>query len=288
MNECLWVKEYLHDSKWLGCPGPAGALQRRWPHRARAGRAARRRRKLFYPSCTGRSWSSVAGSLSSMRHKAMCMCVQLLRGRRGRARRRSPTHVGSSAKRVRPGWNASLTGHMTSTLASSWGRCRQAWPLDLSIAVPALSWLPEPAETQGGTMSQKKWTASAFDPIGLYAYVSATREIDPVGTLQWNLMLPTSRASPGPNVTPPLQSPDAPTLGSPDPAARPRPIPDPCGTVDNVAVVILIQADSFSDVDAQLYIGVATQTPYVFLNLLPSESTSRHKTVRCDISASLI
>lgn len=61
-------------------------------------------------------------------------------------------------------------GHMTFHSSFTLDKCRQAWPLDLSIAVPALSWLPEqPAETQGGTMSQKNRTASALDPIALYA-----------------------------------------------------------------------------------------------------------------------
>lgn len=166
LGECLWVKEYLHDSEWLGCPGPAGALQRRWwwPHRAPAGRGARRRRKLFYPSCTGRSWSSVAGSLSSRRHRAMCMCMcvssccEVAKAGRGDGVRRTSHLARGEFGRE---WNFA-DEHMTSTLASSWGKCRQAWPLDLSIAVPALSWLPGPAETQGGiTFSQN--TASALD-----------------------------------------------------------------------------------------------------------------------------
>lgn len=57
-------------------------------------------------------------------------------------------------------------GHMTSTLASSWGECRQAWPLDLSMAIPAPSWLDEqPAETQGGRDAPRKSQATVPVPV---------------------------------------------------------------------------------------------------------------------------
>jgi hypothetical protein len=121
MNACAGVKGYLHDSKWLGRPGPAGALQRCRAHRAPAGREARRRHKLFYPSCTGRSWSSVAGSLSWICHKAMCTCVsscwEVAKAGRGGGSpahdARRTTHVASSANRLRPGWKRLADGHMT-------------------------------------------------------------------------------------------------------------------------------------------------------------------------------